>query len=371
MEVLRSTISIARLLSLFGIVILAAACEQEAPPPPQPRIALVVEANPQGIALSAEASGRIEAQHTSDVGFQVSGRMISREVDLGAVVSTGQLLARINPEDFQNSVDTAQSQVAAAEAKLKQVQAQEKRVAKLLKDGFETKARYDVAKRSLDTATAQLKSARADLRTAENQLKYTRLVAPVAGAIVKTGAEAGQVVQAGQMVVQIAQQGGRDAVFAVSSTRIGLVRKGMQVSVWPQDKKNEKVVGHVREIAPSADPVTGTYTVKVALPENAPADMRLGAIVVGHVEGRRRIMTRLPTMALLQTGDKPQVWVVTQPDNKVKKVPVTAQQYDADSVLVTEGLKKGDLVVVAGVNILTEGQTVKPQKTDPVKAAAE
>jgi RND family efflux transporter MFP subunit len=135
----------------------------------------------------------------------------------------------------------------------------------------------------------------------------------------------------------------------------------MSVQVWPQSAPDAKVTGSIREIAPNADPVTGTYTVKVSLP-GAPESLRLGTIVTGRVEAPGGVMTRIPATALLQTGEQPQVWVVKQPDNVVKKTPVTVVRYDADAVTVSEGLVKGDLVVAAGVNSLAEGQQVKLQK---------
>ncbi len=371
MRISHLLVNITRLSLVLGVVFLAAACDEEKPPPPKPRFALVIEANPQEVALSAEASGRVEARNTSLVGFQVSGRILSRVVDVGSVVKKGQLIAKIDPKDYQNQVDGSQSQVAAARASVTQTQAQERRYAKLLKDGYTTQALYDESKKNLETAQANLAAAEANLRTSQNQLKYTVLVAPVDGVVTKTGADAGQVVQAGQTVVEIAQHTGRDAVFSVSSARVGLARLGMPVKVWPQDKPKEIVVGKLREISPTADDATGTYTVKVGLPDKLSTEFRIGTIIVGRVEGKGRIVTRLPSTALLQTGDKAQVWVVTPPDNTVKKVPVTVEVYNANDVLISKGLKKGDLVVVAGVNILTDGQKVRIQKTDVKKATSE
>ena len=104
-------------------------------------------------------------------------------------------------------------------------------------------------------------------------------------------------------------------------------------------------------------PVTGTYTVKVALP-NAPDAMRLGAVVTGSAEVRGEPVAVIPTGALLQSGNQPAVWVVSPTGKTVHRQPVNVLRFDPETVTVSKGLKEGDLVVTAGVNWLAEGQKV-------------
>jgi RND family efflux transporter MFP subunit len=348
---------------IFIVALLIAGCTEErndAPPPP--RAVRVIEVAPQEAPLaSAEGTGRIEARNTASVGFLVAGRLVERSVDTGSTVKAGDLIARIDPTDFENKVTAAQSQVSAAQASVDQATPQEARMKKLLGDGFTTRAQYEAAQQALQGAQAQLEGAQANLKLAEDQLKYTHLLAPTDGAVTATGADTGQVVSAGQMIVQIAQQGEREAVFAVAPQQVGYAHVGMPVKVWLQDRPDETTTGPVREIAPNADPVTGTYEVKVSLP-NAPDPMRLGAIVVGRAEVPGGLMVRIPSTALLQTATEPQVWVVTRPDNVVKKRTVKVLRYDADSVVLADGLEKGDLVVIAGVNSLADEQKVSLHK---------
>jgi RND family efflux transporter MFP subunit len=348
-------------LAAVALTLFLHGCNEAKVEVPPPRTVRVVEANPQEMLLSAQASGQIEARYTSDVGFLVSGRLISRNVDVGAMVKVGDLLAQIDPTDFQNKVAASQAQVSAAQADVDQAMPQELRYRKLLSDGFTTQADYDRSLRVLQNAQANLKAAQANLRLAEDQLKYTQLLAPTEGVVTQTGADNGQVLQAGQTVIQIARLDEREAVFSVSPQRIAFAHSGMSAQVWPQDTPDAKIAGLIREIAPNADPATGTYTVKVSLP-NAPESLRLGTIVTGRAEVEGGVMTRIPVTALLQTGEQPQVWVVAQPDNVVKKTPVTVVRYDADAVTISTGLVKGDLVVIAGVNSLAEGQKVNLQK---------
>src|SRR5262249_41690673 len=149
----------------------------------------------------------------------------------------------------------------------------------------------------------------------------------------------------------------REGVFAVADTSIGLAYLGLKVKVTLKSDPNVSTIGSIREMAPNADPVTRTYAVRVALPQ-VPDAIRLGGIVPGRPLVEARPALRIPTGALLQS-DKPAVWVVEGADRQVQKRPVKVMRFDTDSVLIAEGLKKGDIVVTAGVNSLAEGQKVR------------
>ena len=172
-----------------------------------------------------------------------------------------------------------------------------------------------------------------------------------------TGADPGQVVAAGQMVVEISRNDAREAVFAVAGEDVGGAKLSMAVHVSIQGRPDIAVTGTIREISPEADSTTGTYQVKVAL-ASPPPEMRLGAVVVGRVESQGgQEVTTLPPTALLQSGEEPQVWVIGG-DGKVQRRNVQLLQFDTDSVVVSHGLSAGEKVVTAGVNSLAEMMTV-------------
>ncbi len=345
--------------AVLGALVLSACSETEAPPPP-PRTARVIVAEPAPLMLAAEGSGTIASQTTTTVGFLVSGRLATRNVDIGSTVTAGETIAAIDPSDLENQLDSARSQVDAATAAVSQTSAEEAAKRQLLKDGYTTQSEYNQALKALQTAQADLASAQANLRLAEDQLKYATLTSPVAGAVIQTGADPGQVVQAGQMIVQIADTELLDAVFSVPAQIANLAKLGGRVSIWLQQNPDVKVMGAVRQISPTADPTTGTYTIKVGL-ENPPAEMRIGSLVRGRAEQLGSDVISVPSTALVQTGTQPQVWVVSE-DGAVHLTPVTVARYDTGAVLISEGIKDGDLVVIAGVNSLAEGQIVKVEK---------
>ena len=160
-------------------------------------------------------------------------------------------------------------------------------------------------------------------------------------------------------MVEISRSSEREAVFAVASEHVAHAKLGMPVKVWVQGRPEIAVIGSVRQISPEADSTTGTYEVKVALP-SPPPEMRLGAVVVGRAETEGPEVISVPSNALLQSGDGPQVWVVAE-DGTVHRRAVELLEFSADSVVVSRGLSAGEKVVTAGVNSLAEGQPVKPE----------
>jgi RND family efflux transporter MFP subunit len=275
------------------------------------------------------------------------------------VVKHGQLLARLDPIDYQNKVRAAEADLAAGNAAVTQTASQEQRYRILLKKGFATRAAYENALRALQSAQAQVQAAEANLRIAQNQLRYTELVAPDDGVVTATKADPGQVVAAGQTVIEISRIAEREAVFDVAAEHVARAARGMPVKVWLQSQPDIAVIGSIREISPEANSTTGTYEVKVALP-SPPPQMRLGAIVVGRAEAQGQEVMSVPSLALLQSGEGPQVWVVGQ-DGKVHRRGIELVNFTEKSVVISRGLSPGEKVVTAGVNSLAEGDVVKPE----------
>jgi RND family efflux transporter MFP subunit len=317
----------------------------------------IVQIHLEDAGLGGSASGVIESRYNAQVGFLVGGRLIKRQADVGMTVSKGDVLAELDPTDYKNKLAAAQSQVSAAQSEVTQATPQEARLKTLLSQGYTTQLEYDRALRSLNSAKAHLQEAQANLRLAQDQVGYTVLKADTTGAVTATGADPGQVVTAGQMIVQISQLDAREGVFSVSERAVAVLKPGLVIRVALQSDPSIAVDGSIREISPTADPVTGTYKVRVVLPD-APDALRLGAVVIGTLEMKGEPVAVIPASALLQTGSEPAVWVVSPQQKVVHRVGVKVVRFDADTVTISQGLKEGDLVVTAGVNWLAEGQKV-------------
>ena len=261
-----------------------AACQPEvdaAPPEPRPVRTATVEKQQAGVTITL--TGRIEAQDEVTLSFRIAGRIIESDLKLGDRVEPGQVLARLESQNERNALRTAQANLAAAQGQLTQARNHFERMETLLADGWTTRARFDEAKQARQSAQSQVDDAEARLKTAHDLVSFTELEADAPGTVTATGPRAGEVVQAGQMIVTLARQDGRDAVFDVPAQLIRSAPADPEITVSLTDDPAVTAAGRVREVAPQADPVTRTFEVKVGLTE-PPAAMRLGATVTGRMQ---------------------------------------------------------------------------------------
>lgn len=330
--------------------------EVAAPPEIRPVRTVTVERGETGVPVSL--TGRIEALDEAAFGFRISGRMIERTVKVGDRVEAGQLLARLEPLNELNALRAAQANLAAAEAQFTRARNHFDRQQKLLSQGWTTRANFDQAEEGRRTAEAQVEAAEAQLEAAHDQVRFTELKADAPGLVTATGAEPGEVVQAGQMILRIARQGGRDAVFDVPAQLLRSAPDDPSISVHLTDNPAVSANGRVRQVAPQADPVTRTFEVKVGLTD-PPEAMRLGATVVGTMHVAAASVIDIPASSLTNFNGHPAVWVVDPSSMTVAIRNVDVLRFDPAIVAVSEGLDTGEIVVTAGVQALRPGQKVR------------
>jgi RND family efflux transporter MFP subunit len=313
------------------------------------------------VAESYSAIGEIRPRHETDFGFRVSGKVIERTVDVGAIARKGDLLARIEDQDYRNRLLSAKADQAAAEAVLVEAQEAEMRSRTLLEKGYTTRANHQVAVKNLRSAEAKLDSAKVAFAMAEDQLRYTELRADFSGVVTEVMAEPGQIVNVGQVILRIADPSEKDAVFSIAESAFAHPPEpGESLKIIVSLLSNPAIArtGTVREIAPVADDTTRTYKVKVAL-SGSNEEMRFGAAVSGRVERKTTSpVVVLPGSALFDRDGTPAVWIVDN-ESEVRLKPVTVARYEADRVIVSDGLALGYIVVTAGVNRLRESQRVR------------
>jgi RND family efflux transporter MFP subunit len=214
----------------------------------------------------------------------------------------------------------------------------------------------------LQTAESQVDAVRANLNVAENRLSYTRLFADVAGVVTARGPEPGEVVSAGRMVVQVAREGARDAVFDVPSQVKESAPRQSAITVALVNDPKITAQGKVREVSPRADPVTGTFAIRVQLFDPPPA-MRLGSTVVGRIKLDTAPGIQIPASALVRADGGTAVWVYDAKAGTVSARGITVLGSNETTVQVASGLNPGDIVVTAGVQTLRPGQKVRPLET--------
>lgn len=310
-------------------------------------------------SVGATYSGAIEARYESRLGFQTSGKIVSRLVEVGSHVRRGQPLLRLDPAQESLHLASAVADVDAAKSRLAQSRIDLQRTEQLLAKSFASQAEVDQQRLALAEAESHLKSALAQQQIKANLRGYTELTADRDGVVSAISAEAGQVVSAGQPIVTLAADGEREVVVSIPESRVDELRRAkvFQVSVWAQPGKH--YAGSLRELAPDTDSVTRTYSARIAV-KDADTALRLGmtaSVFTPDVEGGQAI--RLPLTAIYDKDGRPQVWVVDPRTSQVSVRAVRLGSAQDDSVLVAEGLAGGETVVTAGVHMLHAGQTVK------------
>jgi membrane fusion protein, multidrug efflux system len=345
-------------LAVAGCVLVAGCAKEEAPAAePRPVRTIIVAGGSAG--ESTTYTGEIRSRYETDLSFQVGGKLVNRAVDVGANVKKGAILARIDPTDQSLGVDAARSAVAAARADLDRARADEARFRDLLERGLTTRASFLAQQTAAKTAQSRLEQATADLRLNEQKLGYTTLRADQDGVVTRVMAEVGSVVSPGQRVMSVARPSELEAVFDVPDARIDEIRGASDVQFALLSAPAALYPARVREISPTADPVTRTYQVKTSIP-SPPWNLRLGMTVAVTVPNRGGPTSQvvLPATALFQQGNKPAVWIV-KTDQTLELRPVNLDRYESDRVLVKSGLQQGDRVVTAGVHRLAAGDKVR------------
>jgi RND family efflux transporter MFP subunit len=349
----------ARLAPALLIIGALAGCGDSAPSAPvEVRPVRVQSVAPRSGGDVVSLTGTIRAETTVNLAFRIDGRMIERGPNVGDRVTAGQVVARLNRDNEENNLRAARAALVAAQARATEANNNYHRQRQLLASGFTTRVRYDEATQQLQTARSQADSAQAQLGIAESRLSYTNLVADANGTVIARGAEPGEVVQAGRMILQIAQDGGRDAVFDAPATLKDRAPENPRIEVFLTTDPAVRALGRVREVSPQADPVTGTFQVRVGMAD-PPAGLRLGSTVTGRMEVAGGGGIAIPAAALARAQGQPAVWVVDPGPQTVSLRNVEVLRFDPAQVLIGQGLAAGEVIVTAGIQALRPGQKVR------------
>jgi RND family efflux transporter MFP subunit len=333
-----------------------------ASPTPRPVRTTTVEKREAGEPLTF--TGRIEAEDEVSVAFRISGRLLENNGKLGDQVQAGQVMARLESQNELNALRQAQAGLAAAQGQYTQARNHFERQQALLAQGWTTRANFEVATQGLQTAQSQVDAAEAQLHTAHDLVSFTELKADAPGVITAIGPSAGEVVQAGQMIARLARKDGRDAVFDIPSQLIRSAPSDPRITVSLTDDPTVMALGRIREVAAQANPVTRTFEVKVGLTDPPPA-MRLGATVVARLETDAVPIIVIPATALTKINRQPAVWIVDPSTSTVSIRNVDVLRFDQARVVVSQGLDTGEIVVTAGVQALHPGQKIRLLGSEP------
>ena len=318
---------------------------------------------------SHEFAAEIRARTESRLGFRVSGKLLRRSVEVGQTVRAGQLLAELDADDLKLGQEAAAAALRGAQVQVDQSEAELRRFRELREKGFISAAELERRESTVRAAQAQLEQARALAEVQRNQATHGRLLAPAAGVITAVEVEPGAVLAAGTPVLRLAQDGPRDAVFAVpedaaAATRALIGRSSaLRVRLWGSAAATPATV---REVAAAADPTTRTFLVKA---DTGRSDLQLGRTAVVQVDQPVVAgVVRLPLAAVSNQQGRTVVWLVDPAAMTVRTQPVVVAGADGNAALIAHGLEAGQRVVTAGVHVLAPGQKVRLY-VDPAQPA--
>lgn len=342
-----------------------AACSKPEPQPEAPRPVRSVTLGAAGEQTAAFHAGDIRARHEARLAFRVGGKVVARLVDVGAAVKPGQALARLEDNDASLDLASRQARLAAAEADLKQNEADIKRYRELLAQHFISQAEFDRREAALAAARGNQQAALATAQLGVNQQRYTTLSAERAGVVTAIDAEVGQVVSAGQLVARVAESSEREAVIAVAESQLAEVRaaRGFVVQVGQLPGRYQ---GVLRELAPDADSVSRTYTARITL-KDADDSVRLGMSARVYPQGEAAAPLSVPLSAVLDENNRHYLWLLDGKAPQVKRVEVKLAKVSSDTAWIASGVRAGQEVVTAGVHLLRDGQTVRRLTHDPAQ----
>lgn len=334
---------------------LLAGCKGGEPPATASRVVLVQAAQPVA-GRSSPFTGEVRARHEIDLAFRVGGKIVTRLVDAGAEITAGQPLARLDPADLQLSASAARAQLAAAESELATAAAERERYAGLLAKKFVSQGAFDAKDNALNTARARLEQAKAQSQISGNQAAYGVLSSEFPAVVTAVLAEAGQVVSAGQPVMRIARPEEKEVAIAIPESRLAEIRtaKDISVSLWADPGRQLK--GELRELAPAADPTTRTYAARIRLLETSP-ELRLGMTARVSIPDNNHAGVEVPLGAVVDQGKGARVWVVNAGKLSMRKI--TLGEFTDSHAVISEGLQAGELVVIAGISRLVDGESVE------------
>ncbi|MCZ3381595.1 efflux RND transporter periplasmic adaptor subunit [Kosakonia sp. SOY2] len=361
-----SFLALLPLLVTAAVIPLLTGCGEKktdhAAPPRPVRYLVVAQASPNPGTVR---TGEIHAHDETVLAFRLDGRMVSRQVDIGARVHAGQVLATLESETGKNQLASATADMESARAAEQLAALNLNRMQKLMPSGAIARTQLDSARADWQSAASRLKSSAAAVRNARDNLAWTQLTAPADGVITRVSASAGQVVSAGESIFTLATSDARDVVFAIADPQL-LPAQAVRThlfSVALLADPTQKTTGVLRDISPQADPQTRTWQVRLTL-QSPPAAMALGASATVDIPVATSPGFVVPASALSRVGDQPAVFVIDK-QSQAQLRTVTLASYTASSAVIATGISAGDRVITAGVSKLRAGEKVTPGELQP------
>ena len=336
------------------IALLATACHKEAPPDVKPRPVLSVVAR-ESFGRNQAFPGTMLPRTTTQLAFRVGGRITKRLVAVGDTVKKGDVIATLDSSALASNAMAARATVDAVAARQRNAATTLDREARLLEVDAIPQSAMDNAQTTHDTASASVAEAKARLSKAHENLGYGTLRAEFDGVITKIDFEVEQTVAPNQVVAEMARPEVVDVVVDVPESVAANLALGDDAMVNAADDANIASHGTIRQMSPAADRLSRTHRIWIALPERL-ANVRLGATMYATFAQDFPAAIRVPVQAILDKDGAEYVWVVENDTVHLRGVKCADRK--GQRAVITEGVRDGERVVVAGVHSLRDGQSI-------------
>ncbi len=329
----------------------------------------VMALQPQIIQVTRHLPGRISPFRQSQVRPQVNGIVTERLFEEGVDVEKGQQLYQIDDARYKAALNSAMADLKSVQANIKTVKAREARYKDLVKINAVSQQEYDDVKAEYDQALASIAVAQAAVDVAQVNLDYTKVYAPISGRISRSFVTEGALVTANQSqhlatITQLnpvyvdMQQSGSKALN-LRFYMAGKEEIPVSLSFDETVSKQYEQTGSLKFSEVTVDETTGSITLRALVP-NPDGLLLPGLFVRAALDFGERSVLLVPQRASIRKPDGSlMVWVVDS-ENKASPRPVQVSQAYEDSWIVSEGLKSGDTVIIAGYQKLAPGTVVTP-----------
>lgn len=340
--------------------------ETERPRPPR-RVFATRVADPSGLTERA-FPGRAKAAQEVNLSFRVSGPLIAFPVDVGDELKAGDVVARIDPQDYETALRSLRGQLEQEQARAKRAQQDLTRDESIFKDdpGAISQAAIDRSRQAVDSANASVRSLEASVENAEDRLGYTYLKAPFDGVVVETYVENFETVLPRQPILRLLNLSTIEFVINVPENLIGYAPYVEDINVVFDALPDVQVPAKIKEIGKEATQATRTFPVTLVM------DQPAGGAILPGMAGQASASAHLPEEAMeagieipataVFSGEDPAnsyVWVVDEASKRLSRRAVDLGQLSRFGVLIKGGLKAGEWIVIKGVHSLDDGEQVR------------
>lgn len=321
-----------------------------------------------GSAKKSTFSGTARTDKIINLSFRNSGVLVDFDITLGQKVRKGELLGTLDNVAARLSFESAKAAMSSAESQMNTAKLALNRVRTLYEKGSASLGDYESAKNSYKTAAQSFESAKRSMEIQEEQVRYGYLYAPDNGVISSIKAEIDENISPGQTVAVLNAGQQMEIALGIPESVINEIAMNMEVEVSFTAIENRIFKGYVSEISPAVDEASSTYPVRIKIEETDNiVKSGMAANVTFEFEKAETVAAGtlvVPASAVSEDAHGRFVFLLEASSNHyvVKKQTITIGELTSEGFVVKSGIKKGQKVATAGLQILLEGQEVKLMK---------